>query len=166
MKKPKSSSAKKPLEVGKYLVVDPRICFGKMTFKAQTRGNQLTFEISDDGRGIDWDIIAQQGMAMGLPSRVAVQVEAIRDRALHIRERQRVHGRDRRRRDLSGHVQLQRPARIDHGRAQPVRADARLLRHPLRTLPDPLHREAAEEEALSRPAVWTWKFDKSKKKEF
>ena len=51
--------------------------FGKMTFKAQTRGNQLIFEISDDGRGIDWDVIAKQGAALGLPCRTPAERLAI-----------------------------------------------------------------------------------------
>ncbi len=50
---------------------------GKMVFKAQARNNVLSFEISDDGRGIDWDLIAAQGAAVGLPSRTAAERLAI-----------------------------------------------------------------------------------------
>ena len=50
---------------------------GKMTFKAQTRGNVLSFEISDDGRGIDWELIAAQGAALGLPNRSPAERLAI-----------------------------------------------------------------------------------------
>ena len=50
---------------------------GKMTFKAAARGNVLSFEISDDGRGIDWDVIAKQGAALGLPSRTPAERLAI-----------------------------------------------------------------------------------------
>ena len=50
---------------------------GKMVFRAQARGNVLTFEISDDGRGIDWESIAAQGAALGLPSRTTEERLAI-----------------------------------------------------------------------------------------
>jgi chemotaxis protein histidine kinase CheA len=50
---------------------------GKMTFKAQTRGNVLSLEISDDGRGIDWELIASQGAALGLPNRTPAERLAI-----------------------------------------------------------------------------------------
>lgn len=50
---------------------------GKMVFKVQARNNVLSFEISDDGRGIDWDSIAAQGAAAGLPSRTAAERLAI-----------------------------------------------------------------------------------------
>ncbi len=50
---------------------------GKMSFKAQARGSSLTIEISDDGRGIDWDVIAAQGMALGLPHRTPAERLAI-----------------------------------------------------------------------------------------
>jgi uncharacterized protein (DUF433 family) len=33
MKKLKSAAKKEPVEVGKYLIVHPGICFGKLTFK-------------------------------------------------------------------------------------------------------------------------------------
>ncbi|HEX2672760.1 MAG TPA: ATP-binding protein, partial [Polyangiaceae bacterium] len=50
---------------------------GKMTFKVQTRDNQLVFEISDDGRGIDWAAIARLGASVGLPSRTPAERLAI-----------------------------------------------------------------------------------------
>jgi HPt (histidine-containing phosphotransfer) domain-containing protein/HAMP domain-containing protein len=50
---------------------------GKMVFKAQVRGDQLTFEISDDGTGIDWESIAARGTALGLPSQTAADRLAI-----------------------------------------------------------------------------------------
>jgi len=50
---------------------------GKMTFKAQTRENRVVFEISDDGRGIDWSVIAQLGASLGLPSRTPAERLAI-----------------------------------------------------------------------------------------
>ena len=50
---------------------------GKMAFKAQVRGSLLTFEISDDGRGIDWDVIAKQGASLGLSSRTPAERLAI-----------------------------------------------------------------------------------------
>jgi two-component system chemotaxis sensor kinase CheA len=42
---------------------------GKLTLRAQARENQLIFEVSDDGQGIDWDLIDRRGAALGLPSR-------------------------------------------------------------------------------------------------
>jgi len=50
---------------------------GKMTFKVQTRDNRLVFEISDDGRGIDWAAIAALGASLGLPSRTPAERLAI-----------------------------------------------------------------------------------------
>ena len=50
---------------------------GKMTFKAQTRDNRLSFEVSDDGRGIDWAVIAELGASLGLPSRTPAERLAI-----------------------------------------------------------------------------------------
>ena len=50
---------------------------GKMTFKVQTRDNRLSFEISDDGRGIDWAVIAELGASLGLPSRTPAERLAI-----------------------------------------------------------------------------------------
>lgn len=50
---------------------------GKMTFKVQTRDSRLVFEISDDGRGIDWSAIAQLGASLGLPSRTPAERLAI-----------------------------------------------------------------------------------------
>ena len=50
---------------------------GKMTLKAQTRENRVVFEISDDGRGIDWSVIAQLGATLGLPSRTPAERLAI-----------------------------------------------------------------------------------------
>jgi len=50
---------------------------GKMTFKAQTRDNRVSFEISDDGRGIDWTAIAALGASLGLPSRTPSERLAI-----------------------------------------------------------------------------------------
>ncbi|HYP97581.1 MAG TPA: ATP-binding protein [Polyangiaceae bacterium] len=50
---------------------------GKMTFKAQTRDNRLVFEISDDGRGIDWAAITELGASLGLPSRTPAERLAI-----------------------------------------------------------------------------------------
>jgi HAMP domain-containing protein/HPt (histidine-containing phosphotransfer) domain-containing protein/two-component sensor histidine kinase len=41
---------------------------GKMIFKVQTRADEVSFEISDDGRGIDWSGIAELGTSLGLPS--------------------------------------------------------------------------------------------------
>ena len=39
---------------------------GHIVFKIAARGNLLTFQISDDGRGIDWEVIDKQGIALGL----------------------------------------------------------------------------------------------------
>jgi signal transduction histidine kinase/HAMP domain-containing protein len=50
---------------------------GKMTFKVQTKDNRISFEISDDGRGIDWSVIAQLGASLGLPSRTPAERLAI-----------------------------------------------------------------------------------------
>jgi len=50
---------------------------GKMIFKVQARDNRLVFEISDDGRGIDWAAIAQLGASLGLPSRTPAERLAI-----------------------------------------------------------------------------------------
>jgi signal transduction histidine kinase len=50
---------------------------GKMTFKASTKDNRISFEISDDGRGIDWSAIAQLGASLGLPSRTPAERLAI-----------------------------------------------------------------------------------------
>jgi len=50
---------------------------GKMTFKVQTRDNRISFEISDDGRGIDWTAIAKLGASLGLPSRTPAERLAI-----------------------------------------------------------------------------------------
>jgi two-component system chemotaxis sensor kinase CheA len=40
---------------------------GSLTLKARVEGEQLTFEITDDGRGIDWGAIADKAQALGLP---------------------------------------------------------------------------------------------------
>ena len=37
--------------------------------KAQVSGNALTFEIGDDGRGIDWDAVARKAGDLGLPNK-------------------------------------------------------------------------------------------------
>jgi len=50
---------------------------GKMTFKVQPRDNRIVFEISDDGRGIDWAAIAQLGASLGLPNRTPAERLAI-----------------------------------------------------------------------------------------
>ncbi|HKO52405.1 MAG TPA: HAMP domain-containing protein, partial [Polyangiaceae bacterium] len=50
---------------------------GKMIFKVQTRENRVVFEVSDDGRGIDWAVIAQLGASLGLPSRTPAERLAI-----------------------------------------------------------------------------------------
>jgi len=50
---------------------------GKMSFKVQTRENRIAFEISDDGRGIDWTAIAELGASLGLPSRTPAERLAI-----------------------------------------------------------------------------------------
>jgi len=50
---------------------------GKMTFKVQTRENRVVFEISDDGRGIDWSVISDLGAELGLPSRTPAERLAI-----------------------------------------------------------------------------------------
>ncbi|MES1176413.1 MAG: HAMP domain-containing protein [Myxococcales bacterium] len=50
---------------------------GKMTFKAQARGSVLSFEIGDDGRGIDWELIAAQGAELGMANRTAGERLAI-----------------------------------------------------------------------------------------
>ncbi len=42
--------------------------FGTLVLKAQTAGNYLVFEISDDGRGIDWDALAERARERGLPA--------------------------------------------------------------------------------------------------
>ncbi|HET7539515.1 MAG TPA: HAMP domain-containing protein [Polyangiaceae bacterium] len=46
---------------------------GKMTFKVQTRDNRISFEIADDGRGIDWAAITQLGASLGMPSRTPAE---------------------------------------------------------------------------------------------
>jgi HPt (histidine-containing phosphotransfer) domain-containing protein/HAMP domain-containing protein len=50
---------------------------GKMALKVQTRDNRIAFEISDDGRGIDWTVIAELGASLGLPSRTPAERLAI-----------------------------------------------------------------------------------------
>ena len=40
---------------------------GTLTFKATIATNKLTFELGDDGRGIDWNAIAQKAKELGLP---------------------------------------------------------------------------------------------------
>jgi two-component system chemotaxis sensor kinase CheA len=50
---------------------------GKMTFNVQARDNRVAFEISDDGRGIDWAVIAELGASFGLPSRTPAERLAI-----------------------------------------------------------------------------------------
>jgi two-component system chemotaxis sensor kinase CheA len=40
---------------------------GSLTLKARVEGEQLTFEITDDGRGIDWGAIADKAQSLGLP---------------------------------------------------------------------------------------------------
>jgi len=50
---------------------------GKMTFKVHTRDSRIVFEISDDGRGIDWAAISQLGASLGLPSRTPAERLAI-----------------------------------------------------------------------------------------
>jgi two-component system chemotaxis sensor kinase CheA len=40
---------------------------GILTLKARLEGEQLTFEITDDGRGIDWLGVADKAKALGLP---------------------------------------------------------------------------------------------------
>src|SRR5262249_14756791 len=43
----------------------PRL--GTLSLSARTSATQLTLEIADDGRGIDWDSIAEKAKARGLP---------------------------------------------------------------------------------------------------
>src|SRR6478735_2649256 len=50
---------------------------GKMSLKVQTRDNRISFEVSDDGRGIDWSAIARLGASLGLPSRTPAERLAI-----------------------------------------------------------------------------------------
>lgn len=40
---------------------------GRLALKTRIEGSQLVFEISDDGRGIDWGAIAERASAQGLP---------------------------------------------------------------------------------------------------
>ena len=40
---------------------------GALTFKAQATSNTLTFELGDDGRGVDWTAIAEKAKELGLP---------------------------------------------------------------------------------------------------
>lgn len=40
---------------------------GSLTLKARVEGDTLTFEITDDGRGIDWAAIADKAKALGMP---------------------------------------------------------------------------------------------------
>jgi len=42
---------------------------GTLVLKAQVSGNALTFEIGDDGRGIDWDAVARKAGDLGLPNK-------------------------------------------------------------------------------------------------
>jgi len=40
---------------------------GSLTLRAKVEGEQLTFEVTDDGRGIDWASIAGKAKTLGLP---------------------------------------------------------------------------------------------------
>lgn len=40
---------------------------GALAFKAQATANTLTFELGDDGRGVDWTAIAEKAKELGLP---------------------------------------------------------------------------------------------------
>jgi chemotaxis protein histidine kinase CheA len=40
---------------------------GSLSLKAKVEGETLSFEITDDGRGIDWGSIADKAQALGLP---------------------------------------------------------------------------------------------------
>ena len=40
---------------------------GRLVLKASVEREQLTFEVSDDGRGIDWEAIAERARSRGLP---------------------------------------------------------------------------------------------------
>jgi two-component system chemotaxis sensor kinase CheA len=40
---------------------------GRLVFKARIESDTLTFEITDDGRGIDWAAIAERAKELGLP---------------------------------------------------------------------------------------------------
>jgi two-component system chemotaxis sensor kinase CheA len=40
---------------------------GSLTLKARVEGETLSFEITDDGRGIDWNSIAEKAKALGMP---------------------------------------------------------------------------------------------------
>jgi two-component system chemotaxis sensor kinase CheA len=40
---------------------------GSLTLKARVEGDTLSFEITDDGRGIDWGAIADKAQELGLP---------------------------------------------------------------------------------------------------
>lgn len=41
---------------------------GSLALKAKVEGDTLSFEITDDGRGIDWTCIAEKAQELGLPS--------------------------------------------------------------------------------------------------
>jgi chemotaxis protein histidine kinase CheA len=38
-----------------------------VSLRAKRIGNELVFEVSDDGRGIDWDTLTKRGAERGLP---------------------------------------------------------------------------------------------------
>jgi two-component system, chemotaxis family, sensor kinase CheA len=41
--------------------------YGSLTLRAKIDGDTLTFEITDDGRGIDWSYIAEKARELGMP---------------------------------------------------------------------------------------------------
>ena len=48
---------------------------GSLSLRAKIEGEQLTFEVTDDGRGIDWTAVANKAKALGLPH--ATQAELL-----------------------------------------------------------------------------------------
>ena len=50
---------------------------GRITLTALQANDSVTIQISDDGRGIDWDGIRQKGGALGLPTRTPADLLAI-----------------------------------------------------------------------------------------
>jgi HPt (histidine-containing phosphotransfer) domain-containing protein/HAMP domain-containing protein/two-component sensor histidine kinase len=51
---------------------------GTLVLKARVEGDQLTFEVTDDGRGIDWAAVAERAKELGLPHTTQTElVEAL-----------------------------------------------------------------------------------------
>src|SRR5581483_9261352 len=44
---------------------------GRLRLAIRARGAELTVQISDDGRGVDWDLVRERARSMGLPYQTA-----------------------------------------------------------------------------------------------